>query len=66
MKPEREAGIESCFLCNVEFHYPKGLKKFGDVLEDFKARLSTAKASDSYSSNNNTVNSGFREKANRD
>ena len=65
-KPEREAEIESCFSCDVEFPYPKGLEKFGDLLEDFKARLSTAKASDTYSSNNDTVNSGFGEKANRD
>ena len=42
----REAEIESCFSCHVEFHYPKGLEKFGDLLEAFKARSSTAKASD--------------------
>ena len=67
LKQEREAEIESCFSCDVEFHYPKGLEKFGDILEDFKARLSTAKAIDIYSSDNdNTVNSGYGEKTNRD
>ena len=44
LKIEREAEIESCFSCNLEFYYPKRLAKFGDLLEDFKARLSTAKA----------------------
>ena len=43
LKPEREAEIVSCFLCNVEFHYLKGLEKFGDLLDDFKARSNTAK-----------------------
>ena len=50
----------------MEFHYPKGLEKFGDLLEDFKARPSTAKASDTYLSDNDTVNSGFGEKRNHD
>ena len=66
LKPKREAEIESCFSCDVEFLYPKGLEKFGDLLEDFKACSSTAKASDTYSSNNDTVSSGLGEKANRD
>ena len=35
-------------------------------LKDFKACLSTAKASNTYLSNNDTVNSGFGQKANRD
>ena len=63
---EREAKIESCFSCNIEFHYAKGLGKFGDLLENFKACLSTAKASDTYSSDNDSVNSGLGEKTNRD
>ena len=66
LKTEREAEIESCFSCDVELHYPKGLEKFGELLADFKARSSTAKASDTYSSNNDTVNSGCGEKTNRD
>ena len=47
-KVEREAKDESCFSCDVEFHYPKGLGKFNDLLEDFKAHVNTAKASDTY------------------
>ena len=35
-KAEREAEIESCFSCNVEFQYPKGLEKFNDLLKYLK------------------------------
>ena len=66
LKPKREAEIESCFSCDVEFHYPKGLEKFRDLLEDFKTRSSTAKATDTNSFDNDTVNSGLGEKGNRD
>ena len=37
LNSEREAEIESCFSCPVEFHYPKELEKFNDLLEVFKA-----------------------------
>ena len=40
---EREAEIESCFSCDVEFHYPNRLEAFNDLLEEFKARSNTAK-----------------------
>ena len=66
-KVEREAEDESCFSCDVEFHYPKGLEKFNDLLEDFKAHMNTAKASDTYLSHKKyIVNSGFTEKTKRD
>ena len=29
---ERAAEIESCFSCNVEFHYLKGLEKLNDKI----------------------------------
>ena len=37
LNSEREAEIRSCFSCPVEFHYPKELEKFNDLLEVFKA-----------------------------
>ena len=40
---EKEAEIESCFSCDVDFHYPKSIKQFEDLLEIFKAHLRTAK-----------------------
>ena len=52
LKSKREAEIESCFSCDVEFHYPKGLEEYKDLFkEEFKARLNTAKVNDdTYSS----------------
>ena len=64
---EREAEIESCFSCDVEFYYLKGLEKFEDLPEDFKARSNTAKFIGTYLSNedDDIVNIGFGEKTNR-
>ena len=36
LNSEREAEIESCFSFPVEFHYPKELEKFNDLLELLK------------------------------
>ena len=59
LQAEREAEIESCFSCNVEFYYPKGLRR----LENFKAHWNTV---NTYSSNEEDVaNSGFGEKSKR-
>ena len=52
---------------DVEFLYPKGLEKFNDLLEDFKALSNTVKVKDTYSFNEeDIVNSGFGEKSKRD
>ena len=40
---ERKAEIDSCFSCKVEFHYPKSIEQFHDLLEIFKARSKTTK-----------------------
>ena len=65
---EREAEVESCFSCNVEFHYPKEIEQFEDQLEDFKAHSNSAKVNDNIylSDEEDIVNSGFGEKAKRD
>ena len=34
----REAEIQSCFNCQVEFHYPKNREAFDNLLEDFKIK----------------------------
>ena len=67
LKSEREAETESCFSCNIEFPCPKRLEIFEDLLEDFKAPLSTAKINDdTYSSvEEDIINSSFGEKTNR-
>ena len=32
---EREAEIESCFMCEVEFHYPEDQDVLTDLLDEF-------------------------------
>ena len=68
MRAEREAEIESCFLCSVDFHYPNGLETFNDLLGKFKACSNTAKtkALDIYFSEEVVNNGGFGEKTKRD
>ena len=63
---KREAEIESCSLCNVEFHYPKEIEQFEGQLEDFKSCSNTAKVNDNIylSGEEDFVNSGFGEKQN--
>ena len=43
---EREAEIESCFSCDVDFHYPKPIEQFEHLLQVFKAHSKTAKRND--------------------
>ena len=35
---EREAQIQSCFDCQIEFYYPKTKEKFENLLEYFKTK----------------------------
>ena len=66
----KRAEIESCFSCDVDFHYPKLTEQFENILEVFKARSTTAKRNDNdddtSSSNNEFFNEsdGFGEKNN--
>ena len=69
---EREAEIESCFSCDVDFHYPKSTEQFEDILEIFKARSRTARKNnndnDTSSSNDEFFNesNSLGEKTTRD
>ena len=36
---EREAEIESCFTCEVEFHYPQDQDALTDLLDEFKKKI---------------------------
>ena len=50
----REAEIQSCFDCELEFHYPKNKEHFENLLQDFKIKLSqTGESSDTYSVDDN-------------
>ena len=33
-----EAQIETCFKCPINFHHPKYLTKFDDLIEEFKVK----------------------------
>ena len=65
---EREAEIESCFSCDVDFHYPNGLETFNILLEEFKARSDTVKTKALHTnySSDKILNSGFGEETKRD
>ena len=58
---EREAEVESCFSCNVDFHYPKSFKQFEDLLEVFKVRSKTAKKNDDDNDTSSSDNEFFHE-----
>ena len=61
LNEEREAEIESCFSCNVGFHYPKSIEQFKDLLEVFKARSRTAKTNDNDDDTSLSCNEFFNE-----
>ena len=42
-RKSKEAEIQSCFSCSVEFHCPKTINSFDNMLEQFKLRSQTAK-----------------------
>ena len=58
---EREAEVESCFSCNVDFHYLKSFKQFEDLLEVFKVRSKTAKKNDDDNDTSLSDNEFFHE-----
>ena len=49
---ERETEIESCFQCEVEFHYQQDQVSLSDLIEEFKNRSNK-------NSNENNVNNIF-------
>ena len=50
----REAEIQSCFSCELEFHYPKNKENFENLLQDFKIKSSkSGESSDTYSADDN-------------
>ena len=48
----REAQIQSCFKCNVEFHYPKNTIELQDIIEELKI---LSKAIETVEDNNDSV-----------
>ena len=73
---KREAQIQSCFDCQIDFYYPRNKDQFDNLLEYFKTKSSsddesledkTQEENDTHSDENDDVNfeSGFGEKSNR-
>ena len=58
----REAEIQSCFSCDIEFHYPRDKDRLDNLLEEFKLRSKNS------SSNIDTsfLNSSYGEHIKRD
>ena len=38
-----EPETQSCFSCKFHFHYPRDMKLFDELLEDFKLKSKTSK-----------------------
>ena len=61
MTKESEAEIESCFTCEVEFHYPKDPESLNDLLDEFEKRSRLDETDNELTEN---VNNVFGEKNN--
>ena len=60
----KEAEIQSCFNCDIEFHYLRDKERFDNLLEDFK--LCSKNSSNSvYTSSLNSSNYGENIKRDR-
>ena len=62
----REAEIQSCFSCYVDFHYPKDKHNFEKLLEQFKSRSNTTKINETDSIELSLYRNSFGEKSKRD
>ena len=74
---KREAQIQSCFDCQVDFYYPRSKENFDNLLEYFKAKSSSSdegledkeqEENDTHSDENDVdiiYGNGFGEKSNR-
>ena len=62
----REAEIQSCFSCHIDFHYPKDKHNFEELLEQFKSKSNAAKLNETDSTELNLYRNSFGEKSKRD
>ena len=56
----REAEIQSCFNCDIEFHYPNNKDKFENLLQDFKLHSRSNKISDDTISDSNSYEENIK------
>ena len=65
---QREAEIQSCFECELDFYYPRNKEQFEELLEYFKAKSNSLEIENNdISSDKNDVNylTNYGEKSNR-
>ena len=58
---QREAELQSCFDCQLDFYYPRNKEQFENLLEYFKTKSNFIEPNDTYSEenfSNNNVNYG--------
>ena len=62
----RDAEIQFCFDCQVEFHYPKNREAFDNLLEDFKIKSNQSDPTYDDSANDFTSKDNYGESTKRD
>ena len=62
----REEQIQSCFKCAIEFHYPKNILEFKDIIEEFKVRSRASKTTTDITNEYDSLTSFYGENKKRD
>ena len=63
---KREAELQSCFNCTLDFNYPRNREAFDNLLQDFKIKsIKSSENSDAYSAEEN-INGTYGENTKRD
>ena len=55
-----EAEVQSCFNCDIEFHYPNNKDEFENLLQDFKLCSRSNKISDHTNSDSNSYGENIK------
>ena len=68
---QREAELQSCFDCQLDFYYPRNREQFDNLLEYFKTKSNSSESDDTHSDkdytdlNNITYDENYGEKSKR-
>ena len=64
---KREAEIQSCFYCDLDFYYPRNKEQFEELLEYFKTKTNSSEIENDISKEANIedINYGERKKRSR-
>ena len=61
----REAELQACFNCELDFYYPKNKDHFENLLEEFKIKSNNSDATETYSAKDSGVTYGENKKRDR-